>query len=160
MGARPSRVALRAKATFRITSPAISDGQAIGRRYTCDGGDAVPPLQWTDPPPSTVSFALLVTDPDAHGFAHWVVYDMPPGARGARSAGRRGVDGVDGRNHFGRLGYGGPCPPPGRPHRYRFTIYALNRPTGLSPGASAAEVLAAIQGHVVARAEIVGTYAR
>jgi len=157
MGARPSRVApsrvaLRAPATFRITSPAFADGQRIGRRYTCDGGDAEPPLQWTDPPPATVSLALLVTDPDAHGFAHWVVYDMPPGARGP---GR----GVDGRNHFGRLGWGGPCPPAGR-HRYRFTVYALDRSTGLAPGASAAQVLAAIHGHVVARAEIVGTYGR
>jgi Raf kinase inhibitor-like YbhB/YbcL family protein len=153
MGTRASRVPLRASQRaaepFRLV--AAFDG-AIDRRHTCDGPGVAPPLQWTRPPPGTTSLALLVTDLDAGGFAHWVVYDVPADARDL-SGGREGV------NDFGHMGYGGPCPPSGR-HRYRFSLYALDRPTGLPAGADAREVRRAVDRRTLARADLVAAYAR
>jgi len=148
-------------ATFALESDAFGPGEAIPRAHTCEGADRSPPLRWGDVPAGTRSFVLLVTDPDApHGtFTHWVLFDIPAGtaqlAAGASA-------GVPGRNDFRRLGWGGPCPPPGHgPHRYVFTLAALDRASlGLAEGATRGEVERAMEGHVLGRAELVGRYER
>lgn len=149
-----------------LGSPAFADGEAIPVRYTCDGADRSPPLRWGPPPPGTRSLALVVDDPDAPRgrFVHWLLYRIPP----ERTALPEGVPtepmvaglGVQGRNDFGRIGYGGPCPPPGPPHRYRFTLYALDIDPDLPPGASAAAVEQALQGHILAQGSLTGRYGR
>lgn len=149
-----------------LRSDVLQPGQPIPARYTCDGGDRSPPLAWAGAPAGTRAFALIVDDPDAPGgpFTHWVLFDLPAEARelpeGLPPSGRLPQGGVQGRNDFGRLGYNGPCPPRGRPHRYRFTLYALDGPVGLRPGAAKEELLRAIEGHVLDRGELVGTYGR
>jgi Raf kinase inhibitor-like YbhB/YbcL family protein len=153
-----------------LTSPAFSNEETIPRQYTCDGADQSPPLRWTGAPPETQSFALIVHDPDAPrgDFTHWVLFDIPadmaeipegaaPDGVGTGAERRRG-----GTNDFGKEGYGGPCPPPGHGrHRYFFTLYSLDRGNlGLGRGARRAEVEAAMQGHVLAQAQLMGTYER
>lgn len=144
-----------------LRSPAFPHGGTIPRRYTCDGPNVAPPLVWGPAPPGTRAWALVVTDPDAPGgrFVHWVLVDLPARARGVLEGGRA-AGARQGRNDFGRLGWAGPCPPPGRPHRYVFTLYALRSPTGLPTGASAAELQRALSGRVVAVGQLVGRYGR
>jgi len=151
---------------FELTSPAFATGATIPQKHTCDGGDVSPPLAWTDPPPGTKAFALVCEDPDAPAgtWVHWVLYDTPASARSvsegvapepSRSDGSR-----QGRNDFKKIGYGGPCPPPGPPHRYFFRLYALDAATGLEPGATRAEVAKAVAAHTRATAELMGKYGR
>lgn len=157
-----------APVTFDLTSPAFEDGGAIPVAHTCDGEDASPALAWSGGPDGVAAWALTVTDPDAPGgtFTHWVLYEIPasvaelPGgiAPGERADAPTGA--LQGANGFGNLGWGGPCPPRGSAHRYVFTLYALDAPTGLDPGASRAELESALAGHVTGRAERVGTYRR
>ncbi|MCX2727915.1 YbhB/YbcL family Raf kinase inhibitor-like protein [Thermomicrobium sp. 4228-Ro] len=141
-------------------------GGTIPAEYTCDGADGSPPLSWSDPPVGTTAFVLVVEDPDAPGgiFTHWLLYDLPAATRSLPPAvppdGTLNSGARQGRNDFGTLGYRGPCPPPGRPHRYVFRLYALDRPTGLPPGAWRNDVLRALEGHVLAIGELVGTYSR
>jgi Raf kinase inhibitor-like YbhB/YbcL family protein len=145
-----------------LTSPAFAPGAEIPRQYTCDGGDISPPLSWSGAPAGTASLVLVVEDPDAPGgtFRHWAVYNIPPGTPGL-TAGHRAAGVGEARNDFGKTGYGGPCPPPGSVHHYRFELMALSRPTlGLAPAASAAEVLRLAQPYVIGRAELTGTYRR
>jgi Raf kinase inhibitor-like YbhB/YbcL family protein len=126
-------------AAFRITSSAVAAGGAIPAAYTCDGADVSPALSWTGVPAGTKALVLLVTDPDASGFAHWIVTDLAPASTGlALGAGTPGASLVQGINGFGRVGWGGPCPPSGT-HRYRFTLYAVAKPLGLAghPGIGA-----------------------
>ncbi len=146
--------------SLRLTSPVFVDGAAIPSRYTCDGANVSPPLAWSGAPDATAGFALLVTDPDARGFVHWVATDIPltarglvEGASGTASAGR------EGRNDFGRPGWGGPCPPSGT-HRYVFELFALSAPLGLPGFPSAADVRRAMAGRVLAEARLTGTYRR
>lgn len=153
---------------FTLISPAFNDGERIPQRYTCDGEDVSPPLEWSRAPASTASYALIVYDPDAPRgtFIHWVIYDIPR----ELAALPEGVPrdpvveglGLQGRNDFGKLGYGGPCPPHGdRPHRYVFALHALDIETlGLGPGARADDVLEHIKGHVIGYAVLTGTYSR
>jgi Raf kinase inhibitor-like YbhB/YbcL family protein len=151
---------------FTLTSPAISHGQAIPKKYTCDGGDVSIPFTWTDPPAGTQRFALIADDPDAPvgDWVHWVLYDLPAHARDLQE----GVphdkilpDGSkQGKNDFGRFGYGGPCPPPGKPHRYVFTLYAVDRQLGLAPGATKAQLLKALKAHTLGEARWMSTYSR
>lgn len=149
---------------MRIESTSFEHGGNVPRRHTCDGDDVSPPLRWTGEPASTQAYALIVDDPDAPRgtWVHWVVYDLPAEVHeldmGADVASIRGA--LEGRTDFGRTGYGGPCPPPGPAHRYFFKLYALDQPTGLPPGATKADVEQAIEGHVLARAELMGRYAR
>jgi Raf kinase inhibitor-like YbhB/YbcL family protein len=146
---------------FSLISSAFANGGAIPRQYTCDGGDRSPLLRWSGPPAGTRSFALVVHDPDAPSgdFTHWLLWNIPAGAREIHEGDTR--VGVPGTNDFGKPGYNGPCPPPGRAHRYIFLLYALSRPTfPLHRGARRAEVEAGIKGHVVGRALVIGTYAR
>lgn len=149
-----------------LTSPAIGHGQTIPKKYTCDGPDVSLPLAWSDPPAGTQSFALIADDPDAPSgmWVHWVLYDLPAESRDL-------PDGVphdktlpngskQGRNDFGRFGYGGPCPPPGRPHRYFFTLYALDGKLNLAPGATKAQLVKTLEGHTLGQAQWMGQYGR
>jgi Raf kinase inhibitor-like YbhB/YbcL family protein len=151
---------------FELHSPAFSPGGEIPVRHTCDGPDVSPPLRWSDPPPNTRGFALVLDDPDAPGgtFGHWVLYGLPATLRdlpeGVPPQALAPNIGTQGTNDFGSLGYGGPCPPPEPPHRYVFTLFALDAELVLSPGLTKSQVLRAIAGRVVAQAELVGRFGR
>ena len=155
-------------ATLAITSSGFTNDAPIPTQFTCDGADQSPAIQWEQGPDNTVSFALIVEDPDAPGgtFIHWVLFDVPsttlalaqgvpknptlstpPGAK-------------QGRTSFKAIGYGGPCPPKGKPHYYHFILFALDKKLGLEPGATRDQVMDAMRGHELARGELVGTYAR
>lgn len=150
-----------------VTSDAFSPNGTIPGKYTCEGDDVAPALQWSGVPERAKSLALIVDDPDAPDpaapkrvYVHWVLYDIPPSATGLAE----GVTSAqlprgtrEGKNDFGNVGYGGPCPPIGR-HRYFFKLYALDTTLGDLGTATKADVEAAMQGHILERAEIVGTY--
>lgn len=144
--------------TMRLTSPAFVNGSTIPPRYTCDGDDVSPALDIEDIPPGTESLMLIVEDPDAPRgtWDHWVAYDIAPISHIPEA---NPDVGTPGRNSWGRLGYGGPCPPSGT-HRYVFRVLALDRTLGLPSGATKAEVLEAAHGHVLAEAVLVGLYGR
>ena len=148
-----------------LTSPAFVEGAAIPRKHTCDGADVSPLLSWSGSPEGTVSFALICDDPDAPGrtWVHWVCYDIPATVTGLPEAvpehAHLGTGGVQGMTDFGRIGYGGPCPPSGT-HRYFFKLYALDASLGLSSGATKQDLVKAMQGHIRAEAGLMGTYRR
>lgn len=151
---------------FQLTSPAFADGSAIPERYSCKGDDISPQLSWTDPPVGTVSFALVMDDPDAVPVAgkiwdHWTLWGLSADARSLPEAvptDETVADGAtQGVNSFGRIGYGGPCPPGGQTHEYVFVLYALDR--DIEPGGrTKADVLAALEGHVLAQSTLKGTF--
>lgn len=156
---------------MNLTSSSFDDGQPIPRAYTVDGKNVAPPLAWSDVPRAAKSLALIVEDPDAPDpaapqltFGHWVVFDLDPAETGlpAGAAERHGLPSParQGRNDYGRIGYGGPSPPIGR-HRYVFRLYALDTTLRDRLGRpDRAQLLAAIEGHVLAEARLTGTYAR
>ena len=150
---------------FQLTSE-FSSGGAIPSKFTCDGSDVSPALEWTEPPSGTKALALIVDDPDAPGgtFVHWVLFDLPPNVRslaGGVSKEREFSNAArQGENDFGKIGYNGPCPPRGRPHRYFFKLYALDAKTKLKAGAGKADLERAMKGHVLAHAEVMGKYKR
>jgi Raf kinase inhibitor-like YbhB/YbcL family protein len=159
-GGRGSPIAApSAPSTIALTSSAFADDGVIPRRYTCDGPGLSPPLRFAGLPPGTVQLALLVEDPDASGgtFVHWVAWGIDPGAaaldEGAAPPGA-------GTNSLGKRGYGGPCPPKGRAHRYVFTVYALSSPPELTTGATADDLRRALTGRTLAQGRLVGRYAR
>ncbi len=162
---QPSSPSGTATSGLTLDSPAFAQGEPIPRAYTCDGDDISPPLTWTDPPADTVTFALVMEDPDAPGgtWEHWVIFDVPGDASGLPEAippEPRLPDGsVQGLNSWGRVGYGGPCPPGGR-HRYFFRLYALDTRLELGADTTAAQLMEALEGHVLARAELMGVYSR
>ena len=152
--------------SFKLTSSAFQAHAAMDRRFTCQGGDSSPPLAWSGAPAGTKSYALIVDDPDAPDpaapqttWVHWVVYDIPAGVSALVEGGSKAMPAGsrDGLNDWQRPGYGGPCPPVGR-HRYFHKLYALDvvLPDLGKPDKKALE--AAMQGHVLAQAELVGTY--
>jgi Raf kinase inhibitor-like YbhB/YbcL family protein len=151
--------------TLSLSSAAFRDGDTIPDKYTCQGEDISPPLSWSEVPAGTQSLALIVDDLDSSGgrFTHWVLFNIPadiqelPEALAFRSA---MLGTMDGKNDFGNIGYGGPCPPPGKAHRYRFTLYALDCTLTLEPGTSKKQVLDAIEDHVLTRGQLIGTYQR
>jgi len=151
--------------TMKLESSAFKANGFIPGKYTCDGEDISPPLSWDEPPSGTQSLALIVDDPDAPGgiFVHWVLYDIPGTVRqltaeiAAVSTLPNG--GIQGKNDFGKFGYGGPCPPSGT-HRYFFKLYALDKKLGLEPGATKAQIVAAMDGHILAIAQLIGRYQR
>ena len=160
--------ALAGEEEKRITvkSTAFAHGGTIPSRYSCSGKNVSPALQWERIPSGTRSICLICDDPDAPAgtWVHWVMFDIPDSARGlpegvpqgqAITAGAR-----QGKNDFGNLGYGGPCPPPGRAHRYFFRVYALDKVLGLKPGISRADLDEAMKGHILARGELLGTFQR
>ena len=143
-----------------VSSNAFSEGQSIPEKYTCDGQDVSPPIKWSGAPTNTKTIAIICEDPDAPSgtFTHWVLYDVP-GTRKELAEGSSD-DGKEGVNGFGKNGYGGPCPPPGRPHRYFFHVYALDTTSLGDAGRSKEEVTAAMQGHILAQGQLMGTYKR
>ena len=147
--------------TFALTSPAFDDGEAIPRTFTCDGEDVSPPLEWSGAPDKTAALALIVDDIDAHGFVHWVVFDMVGSQTGGLPEGVSASPDAppQGTNSFPRTGWGGPCPPSGS-HRYRYSLYALDDVLGLAETPTADELRAAMQNHVVGEAELNATYTR
>ena len=151
--------------TLRITSTAFADGAAIPAKYTCEGGDLSPPLAWSGVPQGAESLVLIVDDPDAPDpqaprmtWVHWVLYDLPPEAKGlAEGAGALPPGAKSGLNDWKRTGYGGPCPPIGR-HRYFHKLYALDTKLSGVAKPTKAQVEAAMRGHVLAEAQLMGTY--
>ncbi len=148
------------KPTLALTSPAFAYGDPIPVRYTCDGEGFSPPLSWSAAPEGTRSLVLLVEDPDAPmgTWIHWLVYDIPPSQR-ALPEGVSGV-GTPGRNSWQRTGYGGPCPPSGKPHHYFFRLYALDATLSLPAGETWQQVKQAMSGHLLAQGEWLGVYGR
>jgi len=158
-------VAAGVLATLGLSSSSFQAGGKIPRQYTCDGADSSPQLSWPALPAGTKSLALIMSDPDAPGgtFIHWVLYDIPAVTRelpvGVPKQGQLSDACRQGKNDFGKIGYGGPCPPGGT-HHYVFTLYALDTTLGLPPGASRSQVETAMKGHVLARGELIATYSR
>jgi hypothetical protein len=148
-----------------LSSSAFDPDGLIPAKYTCDGENRSPALSWDALPAATRGLVLLVSDPDAPGktFIHWVLYDLPPETRQLPESIKADPilvqGGVQGKSDFGKYGYGGPCPPQGT-HRYVFTLYALDTVLDLPPGAKQADVLKAIEGHILAQAELIGRYGR
>jgi Raf kinase inhibitor-like YbhB/YbcL family protein len=150
---------------MEIHASALTPGGSIPAKYTCSGEDISPALSWSGMPQGTKSLALIVDDPDAPSgtFVHWVVYNLPPETTHLDEAVTKGTSlpggGAQGRNDFGGDGYGGPCPPPGSPHHYRFRLFALN--SQIWPQSSKGpEVEQAMKGHILSSVELTGTFAR
>ncbi|HIE10059.1 MAG TPA: YbhB/YbcL family Raf kinase inhibitor-like protein [Kiritimatiellae bacterium] len=149
-----------------VASAAFAAGDAIPAKYSCLGQDLSPPITWEKIPEGTRSIALICDDPDAPvgTWVHWVIFNIPPDKTGlpeAVPADPKLPDGsIQGINDFRRHGYGGPCPPPGKPHRYFFKVYALDTVLDLGPTATKQDVEKAIQGHILARGELMGTFQR
>lgn len=149
--------------SIQLSSQSFKDGAGIPSTHTCSGADVSPQLSWSALPDGTKSVALTVIDPDAPGrpFVHWLLFNMPPDPTNlGEGAPRLPPDSLQGRNDFGSTGYRGPCPPPGSPHHYHFKVYALDGKLSLPGGATEASFEDAIQGHVLANGEIVGTFKR
>ncbi len=152
---------------FTLASAAFREGAAIPAKYTCDGVDVSPALTWSGAPAGTRSFALIADDPDAPAgtWVHWVLYNLPADVSELPENIAK-VESLDlggarqGRNDFRRPGYGGPCPPPGPAHRYLFKLYAVDTRLQLKAGAQKKDVEAAMEGHVLATAQLMGTYGR
>lgn len=152
--------------SFTVSSASFQNGADIPKKFTCSDADVSPELHWTSPPAGTQSFALIADDPDAPAgtWTHWVLFDLPAQI----AALPEGVPKTDelpsgahqGRNDFRKIGYGGPCPPAGKPHHYLFKLYALDKKLDLKPGASKPELEQAMQGHILAQAELMGKYKR
>jgi hypothetical protein len=151
---------------FRIESQGFKQGEPIPAKYTCTGQDVSPPLRWADPPAGTKCFALICDDPDAPmmTWVHWAIYNIPLGKNELAEnvpAQRALDDGTfQGTNSWRKIGYGGPCPPRGKPHRYFFKMYALDSKLDIGPGADKKSLLRAMEGHVLGRAELMGTYGK
>jgi hypothetical protein len=152
--------------SLKVESTAFAQGADIPRKFTCDAQDLSPALSWSEPPKGTQSFVLIMDDPDAPvgTWVHWVLYDLPPTARSLPEGILKDALAADGarlgKNSWNRLGYGGPCPPPGPAHRYFFKLYALDGKTNLREGATKSDVEKAMQGHILAQAELMGRYKR
>jgi Raf kinase inhibitor-like YbhB/YbcL family protein len=157
--------ALGGAMSLTLRSPAFAPGGEIPAVHTCEGKDVSPALEWSGLPAGAKSLALVVDDPDAPDpeaprmtWVHWVVHDIPPGATGLAEGGKALPAGArQGLNDWRRTGYGGPCPPIGR-HRYSFRLYALDRMLGDLGTPTKAQLEKAMEGHVLARCELVGTY--
>lgn len=159
---------------FQLTSTAFRPGAAIPKKYTGEGDDLSPPLDWQGVPDGTRQFALICDDPDAPSaepWVHWVIYgiggnvrSLPEGVPAGRPTLDKPVEAQQGKNSWPSgvtIGYRGPLPPPGHgTHHYHFKLYALDRPIKIAPSATKNEVLSAIEGHVLGKAELTGTYRR
>jgi Raf kinase inhibitor-like YbhB/YbcL family protein len=153
------------KMEIKITSPAFEEGGMIPSKYTCDGADISPPLQWEGVPKGTMSIALISDDPDAPmgTWVHWVVYNIPPDKTELAEKfddDETLTDGTrQGLNSFQKIGYGGPCPPSGT-HRYFFKIYAVDKVIDVVAIADKATLLKAMEGHILGQGQLMGKYAR
>lgn len=153
--------------SFQISTTAFSEGGMIPKKFTCDGPDVSPQLSWKDAPIGTQSFAVVMDDPDAPvgTWVHWVLYNLPASAKELPEGVEKqeqlaGGGALQGRNDFRRIGYGGPCPPPGKPHRYYFKLYALDTKLDLKAGATKADLERAMKGHILGQTQLVGRYGR
>ena len=148
---------------MKLSSPAFDEGELIDPKYTCDGENVSPALKWQDVPGQAKSLALIMDDPDAPSgvFVHWLLFDIPATEKGlAEGAGnKKGGVGLHGKNGFGKVAYGGPCPPSGT-HRYYFRLYALDKSPAAQPGVSRSQLDAAMGGHILAEAQLMGRYTR
>lgn len=150
---------------MQITSSAFTEGNMIPAKYTCDGKDISPPLEWKDIPAGTKSLAIINDDPDAPvgTWVHWVIYNIPPNMTKLdenvkpEKESKNGMR--QGNNDWPRIGYGGPCPPSGT-HRYYFKLYALDTLLDLNPGATKAQLIKAMKGHILSEAQLMGKYSR
>jgi Raf kinase inhibitor-like YbhB/YbcL family protein len=155
------------KVSINLTSSAFAEGAPIPEEYTCQGKDKSPPLKWSGVPSEAKSLALIMDDPDAPmgTWVHWVLYDLAssmtelPLGLSAKEHIAAG-SGKEGLNDFKRLGYGGPCPPPGKPHRYFFKLYALDATLDLKPGAKKKDLEHAMEKHILGQGQLIGTYKR
>ena len=155
--------------SLTVRSSAFDNNTRIPEKYTGDGQDISPPLTWSGVPEGTKELALICDDPDApmaEPWVHWVIYKLPPDCTGLpENVPKTGTltsptGGLQGANSWGKLGYGGPAPPPGPVHHYHFKLYALDAPLNLGPGADKKKLLDAMKGHTLAEGEFVGTYQR
>jgi Raf kinase inhibitor-like YbhB/YbcL family protein len=153
-------------AMLTITSSAFREGETIPKKFTCDAGDTSPDINWAGLPAGTKSLALITDDPDAPGgtWVHWVLFNIPASRTGlaegvVKTTTVAGV-GAQGKNSSGNIGYNGPCPPKGKPHRYFFKVYALDRSLDINPGATKADVENAMRGHILAQGQLIGKYGR
>lgn len=152
--------------SFQISATAFSNGELIPKKFTCDGPDVSPPLSWKDAPAATQSFALIMDDPDAPvgTWVHWVLYNLTANTKelpeGVEKQEQLGSGALQGRNDFRKIGYGGPCPPPGKPHRYYFKLYALDGKLDLKAGATKLDLERAMKGHILGETELMGGYGR
>ncbi len=152
--------------TMQLSCEAFAEGAEIPAKFTCDDKDVSPPLKWSGAPAGTKSFAVVVDDPDAPmgTWVHWVLYNLP-GTETELSEGTPRTESIpsgakQGLNDFRKIGYGGPCPPPGKPHRYMFKVYALDAMLELKPGATKKQLEQAMGKHILAQAQLMGTYKR
>ena len=151
---------------FTLKSPAFEPGMNIPAKYTCTGANVSPALTWQGAPENTRSFALIVDDPDAPAgdWVHWVAANIPGDAdglsEGIPAAETLSGGGVQGINDFRKPGYGGPCPPPGKPHRYFFRLYALDASLNVMPGFTKKSLETAMKGHIIGQAELMGKFGR
>jgi Raf kinase inhibitor-like YbhB/YbcL family protein len=161
----PTATPNRDKPEIKLTSAAFKDGESIPRAYTCDGVNISPPLEWSGAPKTAKTIAIVCDDPDAPAgtWVHWVLYNMPaeniglvenlPATESVKAGGFQGL------NDFGKTGYGGPCPPSGT-HRYSFRVYAVDSELPLKAGATKADLMKALEGHVLMQGQLMGTYRR
>lgn len=153
-----------------IQSSAFPAGGSIPEKYTCEGIDRSPPLDWNGVPSRSITLAIVMEDVDASGFMHWILFNfaphiiaLPEGIPNIpvlTSYPWLGHIGTHGNNDYGKLGYGGPCPTRGETHRYVFRLYALDRVLDLPPGVSKIGFKKAVEGHVIAEGELMGMYGR
>ncbi len=149
-----------------ISAPAFAPGAALPSKFTCQGESISPALSWAGEPDATRSSTLIAEDPDAPAglFTHWMIFNIPAATHalpeGASPRGNRPVGSAEGKNDAGTVGYSGPCPPAGKPHRYYFKLYALRDNLSLKSGASRVQVNAALKGLILAEAQVMGTYQR
>src|SRR4030095_7626639 len=151
---------------LHLSSPAFKDGEPIPVVYTCDREDGSPPLEWAGAPGGPKALEVICDDPDAPAgtWVHWVIYDLPA-ATTSLSQGVHPRETVEhgarqGKNDFRKIGYGGPCPPAGQPHRYFCKWYALDAGLDLEPGATKAQLEKAMRGHILEEAQLIGMYHR
>ncbi|HEV2492928.1 MAG TPA: YbhB/YbcL family Raf kinase inhibitor-like protein [Terriglobia bacterium] len=153
-------------AALALRTSAFKPGGDIPAKFTCAGPNISPALDWGEPPSGTQSFTLIMDDPDAPSgtWVHWVVYDLPASTRRLPEGVKKGdalkSGGQQGVNDFGDAGYGGPCPPPGKPHRYFFKLYAVDKPLGLAAGVRKPQVESTLKGHILAQSELMGRFRR
>jgi Raf kinase inhibitor-like YbhB/YbcL family protein len=151
------------KPEIKLTSVAFNEGQQIPRTYTCDGVNVSPPLEWSSVPKTAKTLAISCEDPDAPGgtWVHWIIYNLPADNIGLVENLPASEDlkagGFQGKNDFGKIGYGGPCPPSGT-HHYFFRMYALDSELPLKGGATKADLMKAIEGHILMQGQLMGTY--
>jgi Raf kinase inhibitor-like YbhB/YbcL family protein len=166
MGLNSGGADISGRTVMQLTSTAFKEGESIPAKFTCDESNVSPALKWNGVPASAKSLVLIADDPDAPvgTWVHWVLYDLPAGTselpEDAPKSQYLSGGAKQGLNDFQRLGYGGPCPPPGRPHRYFFKLYALDTSLELKPGATKKEVERAMEKHILAQAQLMGTYKR